>query len=212
MDNNRAKNVTEFYVMMNKLKDVVRKGWQTWHVSKDRVESVAEHIFGVQQLAIAMWSEYSLNLDIKKVLMMLAIHETEEVLIGDLAWYEITEEEKQNRGHEAVKKVLEPLAKREELEELILEFDERKTPEAIFAYHCDKMECDIQARLYDLNGYVDKDNQENNDAIHSEKVRELFKTGMCFSEMWIEFDRSKFDGSSEFLELLEYIKTNDIRK
>ncbi len=116
------------------------------------------------------------------------------------------------KGHEAIEKVLEPLAKKEELKELILEFDERKSPEAIFAYHCDKMECDFQARLYDLEGFVDKDDQKNNDAIHSEKVKELFKKGLSFSEMWLEFDRSKFEGSDEFLELLEYIKTNDIRK
>lgn len=210
--NERAKNVADYYVMTNKLKSIVRKGWTTWNVSKERVESVAEHIFGVEQLAIAVWSEYGLDLDIKKILMMLAIHETEEVLIGDLAWYEITEDEKMQKGHEAIEKVLEPLAKKEELKELILEFDERKSPEAIFAYHCDKMECDFQARLYDLEGFVDKDDQKNNDAIHSEKVRELFKKGLSFSEMWLEFDRSKFEGSDEFLELLEYIKTNDIRK
>ncbi len=141
---------------------------------------------------------------------MLAIHETEEVLIGDLAWYEITEEEKMQKGHDAIEKVLEPLAKKDELRELILEFDERKTPEAIFAYHCDKLECDFQARLYDIDGCVDKDNQENNDAIHSERVKKLFENGMSFSEMWLEFDRNKFEGSDEFLELLEYIKTNDI--
>lgn len=210
--NERAKNVASYYVMTNKLKDVVRKGWKTWNVEKERVESVAEHIFGVQQLALSVWSEYDLDIDIKKVLMMLAIHETEEVLIGDLAWYEITEEEKMLKGHEAVEKVLEPLSKKEELRELILEFDERKTPEAIFAYHCDKMECDFQARLYDLDGWVNKDDQKNNEAIHSEKVKELFKKGLSFSEMWLEFDRSKFEGSTEFLELLEYIKVNDIRK
>ena len=45
---------------------------------------------------------------------------------------------------------------------LILEFDERKTKEAIFAYHCDKLECDIQCKLYDEEKCVDMNKQQNN--------------------------------------------------
>ena len=48
----RVKNVVEFYVLCNKLKDVVRTGWKYWEVDRNRLESVAEHIFGVQSLAM----------------------------------------------------------------------------------------------------------------------------------------------------------------
>ncbi len=54
----KEKNVINFYVARNKLKDLVRAGWQMWSVKRARLESVAEHIFGVQMLAIAMWAEY----------------------------------------------------------------------------------------------------------------------------------------------------------
>lgn len=31
----KAKNVVECYVLCNKLKDVIRTGWQTWHVKRE---------------------------------------------------------------------------------------------------------------------------------------------------------------------------------
>ena len=40
---------------------------------------------------------------------------------------------------------------KEKIEELFLEFDTHETPEALFAYQCDKLECDIQSKLYDQN-------------------------------------------------------------
>jgi 5'-deoxynucleotidase YfbR-like HD superfamily hydrolase len=37
----------------------------------------------------------------------------------------------------------------EDIEKLFLEFDEHKTKEGKFAYQCDKLECDLQCKLYD---------------------------------------------------------------
>ena len=76
---NKEKNVINYYVLCNKLKNVIRTGWLDWNVTRDRVESIAEHIFGVQMLAIAMKSEYEYDIDLTKVIFMLAIHELEEI-------------------------------------------------------------------------------------------------------------------------------------
>ena len=103
---NMAKNVINYYVLCNKLKNIIRTGWKVWNVKSDRIESVAEHIYSVQMLAIAMYSEYKYDIDIKKVIMMLAIHELEEILIGDLTIFEIKKDDKNKIGHEAIKKVL----------------------------------------------------------------------------------------------------------
>ena len=74
-------------------------------------------------LAIAMYSEYNYDIDIKKVLMMLSIHELEEIMIGDLTLFDISKDEKLRLGHEAVEKVLSSLTSKEKLKEIILEFD-----------------------------------------------------------------------------------------
>ena len=137
---NKAKNVIEFYVLCNKLKNVIRTGWKDWHVAKDRIESVAEHIYGTQMLALAIFSEYQYDIDIFKVIYMLAVHELEEIIIGDLTQFQISREEKQKLGHEAIEKVLSSLSSKEYIKKIIFEFDERKTKEANFAYHIDKLE------------------------------------------------------------------------
>ena len=103
---NRVKNVVEYYVLCNTLKDVVRTGWNCWHVKRERLESIAEHIYGVQMLAIAMWSEFGYDVDLRKVLTMLAVHETEEIFIGDLTPFEISKEEKINLGTSQLKRCL----------------------------------------------------------------------------------------------------------
>ena len=46
-------------------------------------------------------------------------------------------------------KILKDLVDGDQLEKLFLEFDSHKTKEANFAYQCDKLECDLQCKLYD---------------------------------------------------------------
>ena len=102
----KEENVIRYYVLCNKLKSVIRTGWKDWHVNAERIESVAEHIYGVQMLAIAIQSEYQYNIDLNKVIMMLAVHELEEILIGDLTQFQISKAEKIIIGHKAVEDVL----------------------------------------------------------------------------------------------------------
>ena len=204
------KNVIEYYVLCNKLKRVIRTGWEDWNISSERIESVAEHIYGVMMLAIAMYSEYEYNLDIKKVLYMLSVHELEEIIIGDLTMFQISREEKKKMGHEAITKILSKLKKKDEIMNLILEFDERKTEEAKFAYMCDKLECDLQARLYDLDGYADLTN-ENNLILNDPKVHSLLDKGYSFSEMWLHFGQETYPYDDNFLKVSNYALENDIR-
>ena len=90
----KEQNVINYYVLCNKLKNVIRTGWKDWNVQRDRIESVAEHIYGVQMLAIAMHSEFEYDIDIEKVIFMLAIHEIGETVIGDLTQFQISKQEK----------------------------------------------------------------------------------------------------------------------
>ena len=58
--------VINYYVLCNRLKNVIRTGGKDWHVNRERVESIAEHVFGVQMSSIAMKLEYKYDLDIMK--------------------------------------------------------------------------------------------------------------------------------------------------
>ena len=204
----KEKNVINYYVLCNKLKNVIRTGWLDWNVQRDRVESIAEHIFGVQMLAIAMKSEYKYDIDLTKVIFMLAIHELGEIIIGDLTQFQITKEEKEKLEHKAVHDILDSLIDGKYIEDLFLEFDEKKTPEAKFAYQCDKLECDLQCKLYDQENCVDFNKQENNKSFFHPDVQKYYKEGLSWSEMWIKFGQSKYNYDKNFMAVSNYAYNN----
>ena len=207
----KAKNVLKYYVFCNTLKDVVRTGWKDWKVNRERLESIAEHIYGVQMLAIAMKSEYDYDVNIEKVLKMLAVHEIEEIVIGDLTFFDINMEEKNKIGHRAVEKIFAGLIDGEEYINLILEFDERKTKEALFAYHCDKLEADIQARIYDLDGCMNNINTKENERYKkSEDVKKLLDQDMSWGQMWIRYGQERYNYDENFMQVSQYAFDNNI--
>ena len=207
----KEKNVIDYYVLCNKLKHIIRTGWQDWNINSDRLESVAEHVYGVQMLAIAMYSEFNYDIDLSKVLYMLSVHELEEIIIGDLTMFQIDREEKKKRGHEAVEKILSKLANKEEIMNLIVEFDERETNEAKFAYLCDKLECDLQARLYDLSGCAELSYSDSN-ILNDPKVHDLLDKGYSFSEMWLRFGQEMYPYDDNFLSVSNYALNNNIKE
>ena len=208
----KEENVIKYYVMCNKLKNVIRTGWKNWNVERERVESVAEHIFGVQMLAIAMKSEYEYDIDIMKVVFMLAVHELGEIVIGDLTMFEISKEEKAKREKEAVHKILCGLLDGKEIENLFKEFDSHSTKEAIFAYQCDKLECDLQSKLYDEEGCVDLNKQESNDSLENELVKKLLSEEKSWSGMWLRFGQTVYPYDDNFKNVSKYALNNNISK
>lgn len=206
----REESVIKYYVLCNKLKNVIRTGWKDWNVKRERIESVAEHIYGVQMLAIAMKSEYQYDIDIMKVIFMLAIHELGETVIGDITMFQKSREEKEKLEHQAVSEILSGLLDGEQIEKLFLEFDARETNEAKFAYQCDKLECDLQSKLYDEENCVDLSNQEGNETINDPKVKELLESGESWSSMWLKFGQKKYPYDKNFLAVSNYALENNI--
>lgn len=142
---------------------------------------------------------------------MLAIHELGETIIGDLTQFQISKNEKEKIEHEAVHNILKDLLDGKIIEELFIEFDERKTKEAIFAYQCDKLECDLQCKLYDQEHCVDLNNQENNNTKENERVKKLLESGESWSTMWLEFGQQTYPYDENFKAVSTYAINNDIK-
>lgn len=208
----KEQNIVNYYVICDSLKDVIRTGWKDWHVKRERLESVAEHTFSVQMLAIAMWSEYKYDIDIMKVIFMLAIHELGEAVIGDLTQFQISKEEKEKLEHEAVHKILGKLLEKEKIESLFLEFDSHSTKEALFAYQCDKLDCDLKSKLYDEEGCVDLTNQDGNDTMNNPIVKSLLDSGASWSSMWMQFGQKVYPYDDNFRAVSSYAMNNNISK
>ncbi len=208
----KLKNSMRFYMLATQLKYKIRSGWDKshWNVSKDRVESIAEHVYGTCILALSIDSEFKTNLDINKVIKMLVLHELGEVIIGDITPFDnITPEEKMKKEHEAMREVIGDLVNQEEFLSLLFEFDEKKTKEAIFAHHCDKLEADIQAKVYqDMGCQHSLDEQENNVVFKSNKVQQMVKDGAQTAfDIWYEWDKSLYYDDEDFARLLDYVRT-----
>lgn len=207
----KLNDAMRFYLLATQLKYKIRSGWDEthWNVSKERIESIAEHVYGTCILALSIDSEFTTNLDINKVIKMLVIHEIGEVVIGDITPFDnITPEEKLKKEHEAIKEVLGNLIKKDEFYSLLLEFDEKKTKESIFAYHCDKLEADIQAKIYqDMGCQNPLDEQENNVVFKKPKVQQMVKDGAkCAFDIWYEWDKSLYSDDETFANILDYVK------
>ena len=143
---------------------------------------------------------------------MLALHEIGEVLIGDITPFDnVTADEKKDIEHKAMQEVLGDLNNKKELYNLLLEFDERETKEAKFAYMCDKIEADIQAKVYqDMGCQRDLNDQEQNVVYGSPLIQEMVDNGSTtVFDIWYAWDKDKYKDDPIFKELLDYVKDND---
>lgn len=210
----KIKNAMNFYLLAAKLKYKIRSAWDNkhWNVNSERLESIAEHVYGTCILAISLNSEFKFNLEMGKVLKMLVIHEIGEVLIGDITPFDkITPEEKQNMEQKAMYEVLGDLDEKEELFKLLLEFDEHKTEESQFAYLCDKLEVNIQSKVYqDMGCQHDLNDQKDNVVFSSPKIQKMIENGASTPfDIWFEYDKSKFENEPVFMKTLKYLKNNN---
>lgn len=208
----KEENVVKYYAICNRLKNVIRKGWKLWNVQRDRLESVAEHIFSTQMLAIAMKHEYQYYVDIMNVVFMLAIHELGEAIIDDLTQFEINENDKEKIEHAAVHEILSGILDGKQIEELFLEFDSHSTKEAFFAYQCDKLECDLQSKIYDEEGCVDLTKQDGNFVMNNSIVKRLLDNGESWSTMWLKYGQEMYPYDDNFKAVSNYAIKNKIKK
>lgn len=183
------KNILDFYMIANKLKDIVRTGWIELGVERDRVESVAEHVYGTLVLAIAIDSEYKLDLDLLKVFKMLIIKELEKVNLNNFTPREYpTKEEKKRLALETISNTLSSLSSKDELLEIYEEYSNKETKEAIFTYKLSKIESDIQVKIYDLDGCLSIEKAKEDVSYYDEPV-EINNA----SDGWIQFNRKFYD-------------------
>ena len=200
------KKILDLYFVTNKLKNVLRQGWVNWCLEGVRVESIAEHIYGTLMLAVSICANTTQDVDMNKVALMLALHEVEEIIIGDIAFFDIERAKtKKEDGKKAVNKIFENCVNKQEFLDVIAEFEEGVTKEAKFARMCDKLEADLQAYINRKNFNYDKVNPK---FYEDERIKEMFAKGKTeVHQMFIENDKKIFEGI--FTDLAEYLEKMD---
>lgn len=191
---NNCEKILKFYFLSNKLKNTLRTGWKYWAVEGVRVESIAEHVFGTLMLAVSIYShtkEYE-DVDIEKVALILALHETEEILIGDITMFDYEKvATKKEEGRKAVVELFKD-SESDKFLKLIEEFEAGETKEAKFAFMCDKLEADLQAYIYRDNFNLSKVNPT---CLKDERIKEMIKKGLDRPDkFFLDSDKGKYSG------------------
>lgn len=188
-------NVLNFYLLANKLKEVVRTGWTEVKISRDRIESVADHIYGCFILTIALDSENKLDLDIEKVFKMIIVKELEKVTLSkEFTPREYpTYEERKERAFNTVSEITKGLMKQKELMDLLEEAYQKETKVAKFVDQLIKIESDIQAKIYDLSGDFSLENALEDAKYYGEELsNEIIPQIKNASDGWILYDRKSY--------------------
>lgn len=202
-------DILKFYKTTYKLKTLIRSGWKSWNVQAERIESVAEHIYGTQMLAIALNSQFKLNLKIEHVCFLIAIHELGECIIGDITPFDkISKQQKHEREVEAVKAVLSDLYSSTEIFNAFCEFENATTKEGHFARLCDKLEANLQCKMYDELGFVDMSTKMQYEAEEVLKQKYQSKGISKLSDLWFEEDIKILKYPSRYVRFLRYLQKN----
>ena len=216
-DDKKNLEIFKFYCLNTVLKNKDRSGWDDyhWNVSAYRREKISEHVVGTIALAAALDSEFDFSANLDEVTSLLCIHELGEIEIGYITPFdEITPEQKEEIEHKAIIEVIGDLADKEKMAKSIFEFDERKSNMAKFAYYCDKLEADIQAKIYQDMGYQHPlTEQDNNVVLKNEKVRQMVTEGATTAfDIWYGWDKDIYKDSKVLTKTLNYVKNNRIKK
>ncbi len=208
--NNKVNNIIELHKILSELKELTRSGWLKWHIKRDRLESVADHIYGVMMLALVIDSEFEMELDIDKVLKMALFHELEEIEIGDITPYDGQEKltYKQDTGYQAAIKIINKLNENKQYQLIIDEYYQNQTKEAQFVHRVDKLEAILQSNIYkndcDINSNENQQmlNKVRHSGIEAENDDQIV-------DLFIKNSLQKDHFDQQFLEIVEQIQSTN---
>lgn len=200
------KNIIDFYFAASNLKRTIRTGWEEVGIPNDQVEKVADHITGCLILSLGLMSETDYkDINLSKVMIMLFVKELCKAVTNEQSI--TSSEDKKKANEEAVRSIVSPLAIRDELMALYEEACALETKEAKFVQKVTKMESDLQAKKYELEGYFSLEAAKADVANFPPELRdEILPQVENASDGWILFDRKYYEGDETFLSLSQDIQ------
>lgn len=221
IDREKYISILRFYYYNHTLKSKLRTGWdkEHWNIESgnERVEMISDHIIGTVGLAYAYGSEFKYDFDANEALKTLMIHEIGEAIIGDITPFDnVTVEQKREIEYKAMQTVLGNLSKCDELYQSLLDFDAETNPIDTFAHNCDKLDADLEAKIYQEKGFQHSlIDQKNNVVMKSGKVQKMIDEGLATTafDVWFLYDEAIYKANhemEEFFDALKCAKDNDL--
>lgn len=145
----------EFIVETDKLKGVLRR---TRPIGLDRMENSAEHSWQIILMALTLAEHSNAEVDLLRVVKMLAIHDCVEIDVGDTFHYaKSADADLYDKELAAARRVFGMLPEDQANEFLSLweEFEAKETPEAKFATAVDRVVAFLMNRGNDFGTWTD---------------------------------------------------------
>lgn len=142
--NDRFMSQMKFIYEIDKIKSIFRK---TRLFDNSRYENDAEHSWHLAMMTLALCEHSNVPIDISRVIKMVLMHDIVEIDGGDFIVYDKSAaKEKAAREEECAQRIygLLPDDMKDDFISTWLEFEERKTPESIFASAIDRAEPILQ--------------------------------------------------------------------
>jgi len=133
------------------LKAIPRSGWLQSGISKDEVESIAAHSYGMAMLILYLRPALlSRGVNVERTLNMALIHDIAESIVGDLTPQDkVSAGEKYRAEAAAFRQIVSGIQTGDYFQDLWDDFEENKSPEAKVVKRIDKLDMLIQAYLYE---------------------------------------------------------------
>lgn len=146
-------NIAKYFYEIGHLKHQKRSGW--WRMGVRDPETVAEHSYRAAVIGYVLANMEGANPE--KTACICLFHDTAETRIGDLHWVtkqyiRDTKEAEKAVVNDQTSQLPQSLANR--IQALIEEYEERSTSEGQLAHEADLLECLLQAREYEMQGYT----------------------------------------------------------
>lgn len=132
--------IAEFLFEVGMLKRTPRSGWQFLGAGS---ESVADHVFRTTMIAFVL-GRMDGTVDADRVIRLALIHDLPETRTGDLNY--VNQKYVQADEARAAADMSEGLPISDELSDLLTEYREEKTPEAVLAHDADQLEMLLQLK------------------------------------------------------------------
>lgn len=152
-----AKKILEFLHIAENLKKLIRHSW----LSDGRRESVAEHTWRMSFMFLLVEPHLKIEVDARKTLEMIIIHDIIEALVGDIPAFEqfdaATKLQKIKMESQAIEEIRGTLDNEtgEKFHALWHEFENKQSNEAKVANALDKLEAQIQHNEADVSTWLD---------------------------------------------------------
>ena len=192
------KNILDFYVKANNLKNVIRTGWKEVGIPSEKIESVADHVYGSMVLSLALIEDKKLDLDLAKVFKMIIVKELSKAITNRENSVISTKEEVESY-------TMDVIANFPELVDAFNEYELKDSKESKFVFQLSKLESDIQAKIYEKNGDFTVENALKDIENYPEEIKNKVGNVENASDGWLTFDSTYYDDEL-FVEL-----QNDIR-